>query len=189
MPLRLPSPPTPAGAPWSPPSQRYSSRGSQGRPGGGGVPQTGPQGSWQGSPSVLMNGQRTAPTAATASRPRSPVAPALISSTVGRRPPIRTIAIDPPQRLGHLQRLLGRVQRDDRDLVLGELDRDRLLGLFQVDDLGDQPAAVDDVPELLVGEDDADRVLGRVDLPGPVQVADDLDHGEELDAGPLGDVR
>ena len=45
------------------------------------------------------------------------------------------------------------------------------------------------VPQLVVAEDDADRVLRRVDLTGTVEVADDLDHGEELDAGTLGDVR
>ena len=95
---------------------------------------------------------------------------------------------DPAQGLGHLQRLLGRVERDDRNLILGHLDRNRLFGLFQVDHLGDEPAAVDDVPQFFIGEDDPDRVLGRADLPGPVQVPHNLDHGKEFNSGTLGDV-
>src|SRR5208283_1998657 len=84
--------------------------------------------------------------------------------------------------------LLGRVERDDWNLIPGKLDRDRLFGLFQVDHLGDEAAAVDDVPQLFIGEDNPDRVLGRADLPGPVQMSHDLDHGKEFNAGTLGDV-
>ena len=71
---------------------------------------------------------------------------------------------------------------------LDTLSWNRLFRLFQVDHLGDQPAAVDDVPELFIAENNSDRVFGRVDLPGPVQVSHDLDHGEEFDSGTLGDV-
>ena len=80
-------------------------------------------------------------------------------------------------------------RRHDRDLVLGQRDRQRLLGVFQVDDLRDQPAAVDGVVEVVLGEDDPDRELRRVDPGGPVEVADDLDDREELGPGPVGQVR
>ncbi len=95
---------------------------------------------------------------------------------------------DPPQRLGHLQRLLGRVESDDGNLVFGQLERNRLLGCFEVDHLGDQPAVVHNVPELFIAEYDTNRILGRVDLPWPMQVPDHLDDGKELNPGTFGDV-
>ena len=95
----------------------------------------------------------------------------------------------PPQRRATLSGSSAGLSVTTGISSFGKLDRDRLLGVFQVDDLGDQPAAVDGVPEVVVAEDDPDRVLARVDLAGPVEVADDLDDREELGAGPLGDVR
>ncbi len=49
----------------------------------------------------------------------SPATPAWISSAVGRRPPSRTIATGRPRAAGDSQRRLGRIEREDRNLVLG----------------------------------------------------------------------
>ena len=87
-PSRAPSPPKWTGSAPSPPSQRYSSRGSQGRPAGGGVPRAGPHGSAQRPPAGLVNGHGGP------SMPKTPEP--LHSSGFGIRPPIRTIAITRP---------------------------------------------------------------------------------------------
>ncbi len=140
-PGRPPSPPKWIASPRSPPSQRNSSRGIHDRSGGGGLPQTGPQGSLQAPPAGAMNGQGRR-RQAEAGGPGS-------SSGVGCRPPIRTIAITRPRARATLIGVLGRAQVDEGGLVLGQLERDRLVGVFQVDRLGDQAPRSADVLDVL----------------------------------------
>ena len=123
----------------------------------------------------------------TQSSPMSPATAPWISSLVGRRPPIRTIATGRPRAEATRKRRLGRIERDDRNLVLGHLERDRLVGILEVDHLGHQPAAIDGVVHVVLVEDDADRILAGVDPVGPMQMADDLDDGKELGQGTLDD--
>ena len=106
--------------------------------------------------------------------------PPWISSTVGRRPPIRTIATGRPR--ADATRSGGSVGLSvtTGDLVLGHLERDRLVGVFEVDHLGHEPAAIDGVVNVVLVEDDANRVFAGVDSVGPMQMADDLDDGKEL---------
>ena len=147
IPRRPPSPPKWTGSAWSPPSQRYSSRGQPGPAGGRRRPADRAARQRAAPPFGPTNGQARPERRLRQPDRRRPRP--FISSTVGLRPPSRTIAIDPPQRRGDLQRLLGRAERHDRDLVLRQRDRQRLLGVLQVDDLGDEPAAVDGVGEVV----------------------------------------
>ncbi len=60
------------------------------------------------------------------------------------------------------------------------MERNRLIRVFQIDDLGHEAGAVDGVVEVILIEDDADRVFAGVDALRAVQVADDLDDGIKL---------
>src|SRR6516164_6709656 len=77
-----------AGVARSPPSQRYSSRGSAGclgRGAGAGALHTGPHGRPHFAPLEVKYGQGPDPMLAAQSRPTSPAGPAWISSAVGLR--------------------------------------------------------------------------------------------------------
>ena len=180
MPLMRPTLAGAAGVPRSPPSHRYSSRGSDGRAGGGDGDADRP--ARQRAPrAALRTGTGTArdPMLVAQSSPMSPATPAWISSRwAGGRPAARSPPAGPAPR--DSQRRLGRIEREHRDLVLGQLERDRLVGVFEIDHLGHQPAAIDGVVQVVLVEDHADRVLAGVDAVGAMQMADDLDDRIEL---------
>ena len=75
---------------------------------------------------------------------------------------------------------LGRVEREDRNLILGELKRDRLVGVFKINYLGHEPTTIDCIVHIVLRESNSDRVFAGVDTVGPMQVADDLDDRKEL---------
>ena len=92
------------------------------------------------------------------------------------------------ERRGDLHRVFHGRQGRHRDLVLGQGEGEGLLGVFEVDGVGHQPAAIQGVLDVGVAEGDADREAAGIDGGGPVDVADELDDRVKFDAGAVRDL-
>ena len=95
----------------------------------------------------------------------------------------------PAQRLRHSEGRLGRAEGQDGHFVLGQVEWNGLVRIFEIDDLGHQPALVDRLVQVILIEDHADRVFGRVDALGPMEVPDELNDRIEVAAGAVRECR
>ncbi len=101
------------------------------------------------------------------------------SSGVGLRPPMRMIAITRPKaaptRSGSSDGVSVTI-----GIYLGQADRQRLIGILEVDHLSHEPAVIDGVVEVIFTKVDLDRKLEGIHAHRPVKVAHHLDDRIEL---------
>ena len=94
----------------------------------------------------------------------------------------------PAEGRGNAQRRFRRTERDHRYLVLGHSQRDRLVGILEVDHLGHEPAAIDGIVEIVLVKNNADRIFGGVDACRADGRWPDIDLGDRKKLG-LGTLR